>query len=156
MQKHSKTCAGCMPPPRRARPNPAFRNGRRRKYSQQGYIYLEAPGHPRGARMRGFVFEHIVVMEEMLGRYLYPGESVHHRNGVKDDNRVENLELWVRPQPTGCRVDQAIAWAKEILARYARQPTGGGGLPFVVEVGAIEEPRPEQVASRCPTGVVDA
>jgi hypothetical protein len=106
--------------------------------------------------MRGFVFEHIVVMEEMLGRYLHPGESVHYHNGVKDDNRVENLELWVRPQPTGCRVDQAIAWAKEILARYARQPTGGGGLPFVVEVGAIEEPRPEQVASRCPTGVVDA
>jgi len=57
-------------------------------------------------------------MEEMLGRYLLPGETVHHRNGVRDDNRPENLELWTGPQPTGIRASDAIAWAHEILARY--------------------------------------
>lgn len=75
------------------------------------------PGHPR-ADQGNYVFEHVLVMEQMLGRYLLPGENVHHRNGVKDDNRPENLELWTRPQPTGIRASDAVAWAREILARY--------------------------------------
>ena len=78
---------------------------------------VRAPDHPR-ARKSPYIFEHILVAEELLGRYLEPGESVHHRNGVRDDNRPENLELWTRPQPTGIRVSDAIAWAHEILERY--------------------------------------
>ena len=74
-------------------------------------------GHPRAGN-GNYVFEHILVMEQQLGRYLLPDEYVHHLNGVRDDNRPENLELWTRPQPTGIRASDAVAWAREILARY--------------------------------------
>jgi hypothetical protein len=79
---------------------------------------VRVPGHAR-ARTGNYVFEHILVMEELLGRPLHRDETVHHRNGVKDDNRPANLELWVRPQPSGIRAIDAVEWAREILKRYA-------------------------------------
>lgn len=65
-----------------------------------------------------FVAEHRVVMEQAVGRQLYPEETVHHINGVKDDNRLGNLELWTSSHPAGQRVKDKIAWAVELLRRY--------------------------------------
>ena len=81
-------------------------------------MMIRVPDHPRAPNNGFYVFEHILVMERLIGRYLLPDETVHHRNGVKDDNRPSNLELWVKPQPSGIRVEDAIAWAWEILDRY--------------------------------------
>jgi hypothetical protein len=57
-----------------------------------GYRYIFIPNHPN-ADKHGYVAEHRLVMEKHLGRDLYSEEIIHHVNGVKTDNRVENIEL---------------------------------------------------------------
>ena len=61
---------------------------------------------------------HSHVMEKAIGRKLLPGEEVHHMNGVRSDNRIENLELWSKSQPPGQRVADKVTWAREILSTY--------------------------------------
>jgi hypothetical protein len=60
-----------------------------------GYIQIWMPRHPN-AKLAGYIHEHRFVMSEHLNRPLESGESVHHKNGIKDDNRIENLELMTK------------------------------------------------------------
>ncbi len=124
-QLKSETCGDCRDDSAEANGN--WKGGRTRH--KAGYLMVRAPGHPR-ATSGPYVFEHILVAEDLLGRYLLDGETVHHRNGVRDDNRPENLELWTNPQPSRIRVSDAVEWARTILERYE----GRGAPPTMLTV----------------------
>ena len=70
--------------------HPCWKGGRKISY---GYIYVKCPDHP-GANSLGYIREHRLVMEKGIGRILKPTEHVHHINGNKTDNRLENLMLF--------------------------------------------------------------
>lgn len=94
--------------------------------THQGYVLVFSPDHPR-VLTNGYVPQHRLAMESMIGRYLRSDESVHHKNGVRHDNRPENLELWARSQPAGQRVSDLVIWAEEILSRYGGHVSRIGG-----------------------------
>ncbi len=72
--------------------SPKWKGGRHK--SQFGYIHIYNPKHPFANG--NYVFEHRLVMEKMLGRFLKPKEKVHHINGMRDDNRPKNLTLVIQ------------------------------------------------------------
>ena len=86
--------------------------------SPQGYKFITVKGHPNAKNIQGRLAEHIVVMVNHIGRPLKCNENVHHKNGIKNDNRIENLELWHKGQPSGQRLDDKLEWAKKFLEEY--------------------------------------
>lgn len=87
------------------------------KRDANGYVSRYWPEHPNANGSKR-VTQHVAVMAEHLGRPIRKGETVHHKNGVRYDNRIENLELWSRSHTPGQRVADLIVWARELLAEY--------------------------------------
>lgn len=83
--------------------------------AHDGYVIFTEKG---SSNPRKYMKEHRLVMENELGRKLDRDENVHHINGVRDDNRIENLELWNTSHPAGQRIPDKVKWAKELLRRY--------------------------------------
>jgi hypothetical protein len=95
------------------------RNGDPLVLKQKGYTIDQGYKKIRDrSRKTGYLMEHRVIMEEHLGRKLTEYENVHHINGDRSDNRIENLELWNTRQPKGQRVEDKIEYAIQILKEY--------------------------------------
>jgi hypothetical protein len=74
--------------------NPRWNGGVR---THQGYTCVRRPDHPNASK-DGYVREHVLILSEHLGRPIASNEIVHHKNGVRSDNRLENLELMTRSE----------------------------------------------------------
>jgi hypothetical protein len=107
-----------------------------RTVNHQGYALLTGRYEHPNANKRGQVLEHVAVMSEMLGRPLAKGENVHHINGVRDDNRPVNLELWNTSQPSGQRVPDKVEWAKHILSMYEPDALAQP-MPRIVDIRGV-------------------
>lgn len=98
-------------------------NERERNRVSKGFVHAEY-GYRYFSEKGKWVGEHRRVMEGVIGRPLRKGETVHHKNGDRLDNRPENLELWATNHGPGQRVADQQAWAESILKDYGPEPFG--------------------------------
>lgn len=91
--------------------NPMWKGGIRPQAG--GYIRQWVEG-------RGYILQHRLVMEQKLGRPLFRYEEVHHKNTIRNDNRPDNLELWIKKHPRGQRVEDLLEYAHWALDTYGK------------------------------------
>lgn len=101
----SKSCKSGKP-----HPTAALDSFKKKARVHQDYCYVRVDGKK--------LLEHRYVMSQHKGRELYLHENVHHLNGDRSDNRLSNLQLWSKYQPAGQRVEDKVAYAKEIQKLY--------------------------------------
>jgi hypothetical protein len=113
---NTKSC-GCLKKELRGDRSPNWK-GTGQDTSPGGYIRLRNAEYP-GAIFPNRTYEHTAIMARYLGRPLLPHENVHHKNGVRSDNKIENLELWSTHQPIGHRVIDVLTEAVSTIQNYA-------------------------------------
>lgn len=124
------------------------------RYETQGYVFIYSPNHPRVKNQkRKYVFEHILVIEKKIGRFLKNNEVVHHINGIRNDNKINNLILFTRAQHMKfhnplqyrtsedmmkhriCSICNEKHWAKGYCKKHYKQNLKQGIIKVKVEVG---------------------
>lgn len=106
-------CPECSSEARKGRPHLSHRGENHPRWKggkvidkHGGYVWVKRQDGSGGRTgLQNYIAEHRLVMEQLLGRPLTPTERVHHRNGIRTDNRPENLELWTVGHPAGQRVE---------------------------------------------------
>ncbi len=97
-------------------------NGPKKHVKGSGYIttngYKVISKKHVNSSKRGQILEHVYIMSNHLKRPIFEKETVHHKNGIRNDNRIENLELWSSSHPPGQRVSDKIEWCKQFLEQY--------------------------------------
>lgn len=124
-QAHINSCSmDCRDAARTKRPLDRMHNGKRARLDKGGYVMVYEPDHPNKS-FHGWQYEHRLVVEKAIGRYLGSNEHVHHVNGITDDNRLENLQVMdandhaaVSSQDYRDSIAQQLAELEEYRRRY--------------------------------------
>ncbi len=114
---HTQSCGCILTEYKKSRignKSPSWGGGR--FINKDGYVQVRDQEHKNA--IGGYVLEHVKIMSEHLHRPLKKGETVHHKNGIRDDNHLGNLELWCSKHPPGQRVDDLLGFCIEILLEY--------------------------------------